>query len=188
LNVTLTVWVVPTAADTCEVLEVAVTVSSVPRVLPSPPTPPTGPVPVPPEPLPVPPPVLPDTAVAPYSEPPLLLPHGEEKSQADRSSIAAAPVSTERWTSCIAIHPKNTAAESIGRRRELQVMPREKRASLTASHNDSGIRALRAAAGFPAKTNATCPIQMFNRGRLCSMRLHFDPLAVAAAMNITGGR
>jgi hypothetical protein len=65
----------------------------------------------------VPPPVLPETLVAPYSEPPLLLPQGEEKSQPDRSTIAAAPMRTERWTNRIAIHPKKTAAaESIGRR------------------------------------------------------------------------
>ena len=107
LNVTLRVWLAPTATDICEVFAAAITVSSAPCVLPSPPTPPTGPVPLPPvvDP-PVPPPVLPETLVAPYSEPPLLLPQGEEKSQPDRSTSADAPTRTERWTNRIAIHPK----------------------------------------------------------------------------------
>ena len=85
--------------------------------------------------------------------------------------------------------PQDTAAaESIGHRREPQLMPREKRASLTASHNESSIRARRGAAGFPANAKATCSIQMFNRARLCSMRSGEDSRGVDATLNITGSR
>ena len=61
---------------------------------------PVVPVPVPPSPL------LPMTEAAPYSEPLLLLPHGELRSHPDRMKSPRMLRSKERWPSCMSFPPQ----------------------------------------------------------------------------------